>query len=91
MWHGEAFYGLGVQGFGVLFLLFLFFSFCQVWLQQESIPFGLLKVSQTHLELMAGVPVVQHVGSGSMRVVACLFFQCIVAWRSLPWARDSGY
>jgi hypothetical protein len=24
IWHGEAFYGLGIQGFGVLFLLFVF-------------------------------------------------------------------
>jgi hypothetical protein len=25
MWYGEAFYGLRVQGFGILFLLFFFF------------------------------------------------------------------
>jgi hypothetical protein len=25
MWHGEAFYGLGVQGVGVLLLLGVFF------------------------------------------------------------------
>jgi hypothetical protein len=43
-WCGEALYRLGVQGFGVLFL-FIYFFFCQVWLQQESILFGLLKDS----------------------------------------------
>jgi hypothetical protein len=41
MWHGEALYRLGVQGFRVLFLHFVFL--CQVWLQQENILFGLLK------------------------------------------------
>jgi hypothetical protein len=35
-------------------LFFLSFFFCQVWLQQKSILFGLLKVSQAHLELAAG-------------------------------------
>jgi hypothetical protein len=32
---------------------FCFFFFCQVWLQQESILFGLLKVFQAHLKLAA--------------------------------------
>jgi hypothetical protein len=58
----------------------VFFFFFQVWLQQESILFGLLKVSHARLELAAS----------SMGVAACLFFQCIMAWRSLPWARGSG-
>jgi hypothetical protein len=43
---------MGVQGFGVLFL-FSFFFFYQVWLHQESILFGLLKVFQALLELAA--------------------------------------
>jgi hypothetical protein len=42
---------VGVQGFRVLFLIFGFF--CEVWLQQENILFGLLKVSQAHLEVVA--------------------------------------
>jgi hypothetical protein len=50
----QLFMGWG-QEFGVLFLPFFFF-FCQVWLQQESIMFGLLKVSQACLELEAGEP-----------------------------------
>jgi hypothetical protein len=29
-------------------------------------------------------------GGGSVGVVARLFFQCILAWRSLQWARGSG-
>jgi hypothetical protein len=33
---------------------FLVFYFCQVWLQQESILFGLLKFYQACLELVAG-------------------------------------
>jgi hypothetical protein len=33
------------------FCFFFSFSFCHVWLQQESILFGLLKVSQARLEL----------------------------------------
>jgi hypothetical protein len=32
MWHGEALYGLRVQG--VQFRFFLVFFFCQVWLLQ---------------------------------------------------------
>jgi hypothetical protein len=47
MWHGEALYGLGVQGFGVLFLLLFFFFifakcgssrkvFCLVFLSYPS-------------------------------------------------------
>jgi hypothetical protein len=35
------------------FFLVFFFFFCQVWLQQESILFGLLKVSQARLEPLA--------------------------------------
>jgi hypothetical protein len=38
-----------------LFLLFGFF-FCQVCVQQDSILFGQLKVSQARLELVACVP-----------------------------------
>jgi hypothetical protein len=43
-------------GFRVLefFFYFFFFFFCQVWFQQKSILFGLLKVSQVCLELVAG-------------------------------------
>jgi hypothetical protein len=54
--------------------------------------FGLLKVSQAHLELVACGPV-DGCGSGlagRRAAVACLFFQCIVAWRILPWARGAG-
>jgi hypothetical protein len=29
-------------------------------------------------------------GGSGVGVVACLFFQCIMMWRSLPWARSSG-
>jgi hypothetical protein len=29
-------------------------------------------------------------GSSSMGVAACLFFQCIMEWRSLPQARGQG-
>jgi hypothetical protein len=43
---------------------------------------GLLEVSQAFLELVAS--------GGSVEVVAFLFSQCIVVWRSLPWARGSG-
>jgi hypothetical protein len=46
----EKFFRVG--GFRVLEFCFFFF-FCQAWLQQESILFGLLKVSQVHLELVA--------------------------------------
>jgi hypothetical protein len=60
VWCGEAFYRLGVQHFRVLFLLFFFF--CQVLLQQESILFGLLKVSQAFFELVASGPVVWQPG-----------------------------
>jgi hypothetical protein len=42
----------GGSGFQSFFLLFVFF--CQVWLLQESILFGLLKVSQAHLEPAVG-------------------------------------
>jgi hypothetical protein len=45
--------------------------------------FGLLEVSQACLELVAG-------GGIGMGVAAHLFSQCIVAWRSLPWARGSA-
>jgi hypothetical protein len=44
--------------------------------------FGLPKVSQAHLEPVAG-------GSSGVGVVAPLFSQCFVAWRSLPQARGS--
>jgi hypothetical protein len=41
-------------GFRVsVFCFFFFVFFFQVWLQQESILFGLLKVSQARLELVA--------------------------------------
>jgi hypothetical protein len=40
-----------VSEFCFFFLFFGFFFFCQVWLQQESILFGLLKVSQACMEL----------------------------------------
>jgi hypothetical protein len=58
MWCGKAFYGVGIQSFRILFLLFVsvvvvIVVFFQVWLQ-ESILFGLLKASQPHLELAAG-------------------------------------
>jgi phosphatidylserine synthase len=56
-----------------------------VWLQQESILFGLLKLSQTCLELVDGGLV-----GGSMGVAAHLFFQCILLWRKLPPAKGSG-
>jgi hypothetical protein len=29
----------------------------------------------------------RQAGGGSVGVVACQFFQCIMAWRNLPWAR----
>jgi hypothetical protein len=53
MWCGKAFYGVGIQSFRILFLLFVsvvvvIVVFFQVWLQ-ESILFGLLKASQAHL------------------------------------------
>jgi hypothetical protein len=48
--------------------------------------FGLLEVSQARLE-----PEATGSGGGdggsSMEVAARLFSQCVVAWRSLPWAR----
>jgi hypothetical protein len=31
------------------------------------------------------------VGGGGVGVVACLFFQCVMAWRSLPHVRGSQY
>jgi hypothetical protein len=43
-------WGSGVSEFC---FFFLFFFFCQVWLQQESILFSLLKVFQSCLELVA--------------------------------------
>jgi hypothetical protein len=43
--------------------------------------FGLLMVSQARLELAAG---------SNIGVVAHLFSDCIMAWRSLLWARGSG-
>jgi hypothetical protein len=46
--------------------------------------FGLPEVSLAHLE-----PVASGSGSG-VGVVVHLFSQCIMAWRSLPWARSSG-
>jgi hypothetical protein len=42
-------WGFRVSEFCFFFLLF----FCQVWLQQKNILFGLLKVSQARLELAA--------------------------------------
>jgi hypothetical protein len=42
--------------------------------------FGLPKVSQAHLELVAG---------GCMEVATHLFSQCVMAWRRLPQARGS--
>jgi hypothetical protein len=35
-------------------------------------------------------PVGWRAGKGSIGLVAHLFFQCTVGWRSLPWARGSG-
>jgi hypothetical protein len=43
----------GFLSFVSSFWFVFFFFFCQVRLQQESILFGLLKVSQAHLELAA--------------------------------------
>jgi hypothetical protein len=43
-------WGFKVLEFSFFFLVF----FYQVWFQQESIQFGLLKVSQARLELAAG-------------------------------------
>jgi hypothetical protein len=70
---------------------------CQVWLQQESILFGLLKGSQACLELAAAVYslVVAAVwqlpaSSDGVGVVAHLFFQCILVWRTFPQARVQG-
>jgi hypothetical protein len=51
--------------------------------------FGLPKVSQACLELVATGG--DSNGSSGMGMVAHLFSQCIVAWRSLPQARSSGY
>jgi hypothetical protein len=45
--------------------------------------FGLPKVSWVHLEAAAG-------SGGSTGVAVCLFFQCIMAWGSLPQASSSG-
>jgi O-antigen/teichoic acid export membrane protein len=79
---------------------FLGFFFLQVWLQQESILFGLLKVSQhvwsQWLALAASGRQLSVAGSslcevaahgGSMVVAAHLLSQYTVAWRSLPWPR----
>jgi hypothetical protein len=50
MWHGNTFYGLGIQGFRVLFLLFCFvFAECG----SSRKVFCLLKVSQACLVLAA--------------------------------------
>jgi hypothetical protein len=49
----RSFYGQGVQDFGILFLLFFFLPSVA---PLESILFGLLKVSQAHLELAAWQP-----------------------------------
>jgi hypothetical protein len=98
-------WGFRILEFCFFFGCCFFFSFfCLVWLQQENILFGLLKVSQAHLELAAvgcwagssgqqvgglqlvgwrhGRLAVQWAG-GSVGVVVCLFFQCVMAWRSL--------
>jgi hypothetical protein len=62
-------------GFSVLeFSFVLFFFSCQVWLQQGSTLFGLPKVSQACLELVAGVLVDgwwQAIGQQVGRLASC--------------------
>jgi hypothetical protein len=57
------------------FCFFFFFFFSQMWLQQESILFSLLKVSQAPLELAVSVLV-------GGRAAACVqaFWWVAVAW-----------
>jgi hypothetical protein len=72
--------------FFLLGFLFVCLFVCQMCLQQESILFALLKISQARLEL-GGQAGAWLASGGSVEVTAHLFFQCIMAWRSLPQAR----
>jgi hypothetical protein len=77
--------------FRVLEFCFFFF-FCQVWLQQESILFDLLKVSQARLELAAsglvGRQVVAGVLAGSGLAGRWAGGQVAVVW--VWWWRGCG-